>query len=212
MKQLLTLILTFVSLFSFGQELSIPNGYEILTEKIGDLDKDGINEKVVVYNTLDSTVSGTVREIQILKSSNGIWIEWKKSRSAVLKSEEGGTMGDPFEEVEIRDGILIISHSGGTSWRWGYTDKYRFQNNEFELIGHRNVFGKVCEYWVSLDFNISTGRIEYKKEFEDCDKEQKIYKTEHETFYKKGVEINLSSRNLKEIKIESPKYKYTLYL
>lgn len=185
---------------------------EIIAEKMGDLDKDGIPEKVIVYNTTDSTEYGTVREIHILKQKDNNWTVWQKSRNAILKSEEGGMMGDPFEGIEIKNGILIINHWGGSSWKWSRSDKYRFQNNQFQLIGHTSNYGKPCEYLMNCDFNISTGKVILKKEYENCDQEQQIYKTESETFYKKGITLNLENRNLKEIKIISPKYREEIYL
>jgi len=184
----------------------------MIEEKMGDLDGDGISERVIVYDTNDTTEDGIVRELQVLKKSNETWTIWKKSRNAVLKSQEGGMMGDPFEGIEIEKGILIVSLSGGSSWKWSYKDKYRFQNGNLELIGYSNFFGKACEYWEDIDFNLSTGKIIYKKEFEDCDKGQEIYKTEKEIFYKKGISIDLSNRNSKKLKIISPKYKHELYL
>ena len=40
-----------------------------------------------------------------------------------------------------------------------------------------------------------TGKIIYEKEYEDCDQgEQKINKKEIETFYKKGIKIDLTNR------------------
>jgi hypothetical protein len=121
-------------------------------------------------------------------------------------------MGDPFEEIKIENGILLISFSGGSSWKWAYVDKYRFQNNEFELIGYSSISGKICEYWVDFDFNISNGKIVYKKDYEDCDKDSTIYKSEKEEFWQKGLKLNLANRYRKPIKIISPKNKYELYL
>ena len=195
-----------------GQDSLVPPGYKMIEEKMGDLDGDGISERVIVYDTNDTTEDGLIRELQVLKKSNEKWMIWKKSRNAVLKSQEGGMMGDPFEGIEIEKGILIVSLSGGSSWKWSYKDKYRFQNGNLELIGYSNFFGKACEYWEDIDFNLSTGKIIYKKEFEDCDKGQEIYKTEKETFYRKGISIDLSNRNSKKLKIISPKYKHELYL
>lgn len=207
MKQKLIIILIFTGLFSFGQELPVPNGYEIIRETTGDLDKDGINEKVVIYNTADSTVWGIVREIQILKLSKGTWTEWKKSRNALMNGEDSEPY-DLLSIVKIENGILVIGHEGGHIGKWHYTDKYRFQNNQFELIGHTSYFAQICEFITDLDFNISTGKIKYKNEFVDC--ELKIYKTENETFYKKNVKINLNNRNSKQVEIISPKYKHDL--
>lgn len=54
-------------------------------------------------------------------------------------------MGDPFEKMTIDNGILIIDHFGG-GWKWKIIDKYRFQENEFILIGYTNIDGRPCEY------------------------------------------------------------------
>jgi len=63
------------------------------------------------------------------------------------------------------------------------------------------------------DFNLSTGKIIFKKEYEKCeDGKQEIYKKENEMFFEKGVIINLENRNEKEIKIVTPKYNRKIYL
>ncbi len=208
---LITLILTNILCFSQGSVH--PEGFTILEQKTGDLDKDGIDEKVIIYNTPDSTDFGIHREIQILKLVEGKWTVWKKSRSAVLKSGEGGMMGDPYSGIDIIKGILLIHHNGGSSWKWGYVDKYRFQNNEFQLIGHTSSFGKPCEYWGTFDFNLSIGKIIYKKEYENCENaDQDISKTEKETFYRKDIKLNLTNRHNNDIKVVSPVNGFEMYL
>lgn len=47
--------------------LPVLEGYEKLGEATGDLDNDGVDEKVVVYNTPRETDMGTEREIHIYK-------------------------------------------------------------------------------------------------------------------------------------------------
>ena len=212
MKSILVAIFALFYNQSFGQNISTPKGYESLAEKKGDLNNDGIDEKVIVYNTADTTEDGIVRELRIFKLIKGDWELWKKSRNAIKKSQEGGMMGDPFESIDIAKGLLIILFSGGSSWKWNYTDKYRFQNGEFQLIGYSGIYGKLCEYWVDVDFNLITGKVIYKKEFEDCDKNQQVYKRQNEVFIKKGISLNIGNRNSKELKIISPKYKHEFYL
>ena len=213
MKIVILKIILLLNLITFGQENSEKNKFEIIAEKIGDLDKDGIDEKVIVYETNESTEYGNVREIRILKKVGGKWKDWKKSKSAILKSEEGGIMGDPFEGIEIKSGILNINFFGGSSWKWSYTDKYRFQNNNFELIGYTEVSFRNCEIWETNDFNLSTGKIVSKKEYEKCgENDKEIYKKENETFYKKGIKITLQNRLEKEIKIITPKYGREIYI
>lgn len=197
------------STFCFAQKEFQPKGSEIIETVDGDLDGDNIPEKVIIYNTKDTTDYGNIRELQILKKNNGKWTILEKSRNAVLSSNAGGMMGDPYQSTEIKKGILEITQAGGSSWKWGYTDKYRFQNGHFELIGYSSSSGKPEEYWTDVDFNLSTGQLKFEKEVENT---QEYGKSKNETFIKKGLKINLQNRNLEEQrKITLPKTKETVY-
>ena len=200
--------------FVNGQEIPIPDNYSIVDSTLGDLDKDSIKELVVAYNTEpENEIDGVTRELIIYKYKNNIWTEWKKSSQALYGSRDGGMMGDPFGEIEIKKGILLISQNGGSSWKWGFTDKYRFQDGEFYLIGYSSVAGKLCEYWKNVDFNLSTGKMIIKKEYEQCEtEEQEIYKKENEILFEKGLKITMQNRQKRKIKIITPKYGHEIYI
>lgn len=123
-------------------------------------------------------------------------------------------MGDPYAGIEMNNGILIIYEEGGSSWKWSRTDKYRYQDGEFYLIGYTENYGKLCEYWMNIDFNLLTGQIIVKKEYETCEEpgQQEIYKNRNETFVKKGIKITLQNRKKEEVRIISPKYKHEIYI
>lgn len=210
MKTVFCLTLMLLSTFSFAQKEFQPEGSTIMETVDGDLDGDQIPEKVIVYNTKDTAEYGNIREIQILKKNNGKWAILEKSRNAVLKSGDGGMMGDPYQQTEIRKGILMITQAGGSSWKWGYTDKYRFQNGRFELIGYSSSGGKPEEYWTDIDFNLSTGQLTFEKEVENT---KEYGKSQKETLIKKGLKINLQNRNQeKRREILLPKTKEKVYL
>lgn len=210
---LLSILLVFC-VTVYGQKTPLPKNYSILDTVTGDLDKDGIKELVVAYNTApEEKFESIPREVIVYQLKNGKWTEWKKSRQALYGSQDGGMMGDPFEEIAIKNGLLLISQSGGSSWKWNHTDKYRYQNGEFYLIGYSSNSGKLCEYWMDVDFNLSTGKMVVKKEYERCETdEQEIYKRENETLLEKGLNITLQTRNEREIKIVTPKYKHEVYI
>ena len=202
---------------TFSQTIPIPINYSIVDTASGDLDKDGIPELVVAYNTKKPKEDNesVPRELIIYKKQDGQWTVWKKSLQALYKSKDGGMMGDPFGEIVIKNNILLISHNGGSSWKWGHTDIYRYQDGAFYLIGYNSNAGKLCEYWLNVDFNLSTGKMEVKKEYEECENDdapQKVYKRENETFFHKGLKITLEKRAEKEIKIVTPKYKHEIYV
>ena len=199
---------------SYGQELLIPDNYTIVDSVSGDLDKDSIAELAVVYNVgPENEIDGVPRELIIYKLKNNKWAEWKKSDQALYGSKDGGMMGDPFGKIEIKNGSILISQNGGSSWKWGFTDKYRFQDGAFYLIGYSSIAGKLCEYWKEVDFNLSTGKMIIKKQYEECKtEEQEIYKRENETFFEKGLKITMQNRQEREIKITTPKYGHEIYI
>lgn len=210
MKSILCFLTVTLNVLCFAQKEFQPQGATVIETVDGDLDGDHIPEKVIVYNTKDTTDFGNFREIQILKRVNQKWTILEKSRNAILKSKDGGMMGVPYQSTEIKNGILMITQAGGSSWKWGYTDKYRFQNGHFELIGYSSDSGKPEEYWIDVDFNLSTGQLIFEKEVENT---EEYGNSKREVFIKKGMKINLQNRNQeKRREILLPKIKEKVYL
>ncbi|SMP29972.1 hypothetical protein [Chryseobacterium profundimaris] len=210
MKSILCFLTVTLNLLCFAQKEFQPQGATVIETVDGDLDGDHIPEKVIIYNTKDTADYGNIQEIQILKKANEKWRVLEKSRNAILKSSEGGMMGDPYQSTEIKNGILMITQAGGSSWKWGYTDKYRFQNGHFELIGYSSSSGKPEEYWIDIDFNLSTGKLIFEKEVENT---EEYGNSKSEIFLKKGLKIHLQNRNQeKQREILLPKTKEKVYL
>jgi len=206
---LCTLTLIF-SISCFAQKEFQPKGSTVNEIIDGDLDGDSVSEKVIVYDIKNSGDFGDIREIQILKKINNQWTILEKSRNAILRSKDGGMMGDPYMNTTIEKGILIITHYGGSSWKWDVTDRYRFQNRHFELIGYSGTSGREGDYLVNVDFNLSTGQLNYEKEVQNV---SEYGKSKKETFIKKGMKINLQNRNQeKQREIILPKTKEKVYL
>lgn len=167
--------------------IPIPNGFDFLQKTTGDLDKDGIDEKVVVYDTGVEGDAGTKREIRIFKKEGDTWKIWHTSEGAVMPSQAGGMMGDPFDAIEIKKGCIFITNLGGSRDKWSYTHQFRYQNATWELIGVNVMYGAPCDYWVDFDYNLSTGKIDYKKTLESCESEDEslVTTTSKESFKNK---------------------------
>lgn len=153
--------------------VAVPAGMKKLGEATGDLDKDGKPEAVAVFDTgkeNDEHGIGTSRELHIFQLKDGKWALWDKYIGAVMSSETGGVMGDPFQSVEIQNGTIVLKHMGGSRFKWDYTHRFRRQDEDWKLIGTTYVTGTDCEYWETFDYNLSTGSIHYELETEDCSK------------------------------------------
>lgn len=203
----------------YAQEIPIPVNYSIISSVRGNLDNDTTSELVVAYDTApvnDTSYESTPRMLIIYKLKNNTWIKWKESKQALLGSRDGGMMGDPFDNIVIENKILKISHFGGSSWKWNTTDIYRFQKNDFYLIGFTSYFGKHCEEWEDEDVNLSTGKIVVTHEEEKCDSTyapiDEPNKKVSETTYKKGIIITLEKRHERDIVVITPKGKHHIYI
>ncbi|MEF9477407.1 hypothetical protein OWR28_06420 [Chryseobacterium sp. 1B4] len=67
MRTIFLLLFVVCGTFCFAQEQLQTAGSTVIETADGDLDGDKIPEKVIVYNTKDTTDMGNIREIQILK-------------------------------------------------------------------------------------------------------------------------------------------------
>lgn len=164
MKKILVVFLLLMSVAFSIENVKAPKGYTDIVNTKGDLDKDKIDELVIVYNTNEEEDFGTIREIQIFKNKNNKWTLWHSSRGAILPSDHGGMMGDPFEGLEVKNGTLKIYHFGGSRWKWNYSHTYRFQKGDFYLIGATISYGANPEGFTTVDYNLSTGQIDYSAE------------------------------------------------
>ena len=208
----LLFILALIPTLCRAQTSAIVFDSNVIEEKVGDLDGDGMAERVILYNTSDSTEDGRIRELQVLKKSGRDWIVWKKSCNAVLPSKGGGRYGDPFEYMEIENGVLSIRQSGGSNWKWGQTDRYKLKNGELVLTSYSSLYGKTCEYWTNFYFEISRGKIFYKKEFEKCPLQTETAKKQCERFrYRLKKKITIENRYEEFIKVISPRHRQEIY-
>ena len=150
---------------------SIPSPATLINikEAKGDLDGDKEDELVAVYDTKREGDLGTEREIHIFKKKADKWNLLHKSIGAVLQSKGGGMMGDPFEELTIENGAIVIRHFGGSREKWNYTHRYRFQKDNWFLIGATLVFSSPCEASNTYDYNLSTGKVDVTDTIESCD-------------------------------------------
>ena len=141
-----------------------PRLWEVEITRTGDLDKDGDDDAVIVYRTPIGDDMGQQRTLGIFRNTNNGWELWEQNSSVVLSTQSGGVWGDGFEGIDIRRGTIVINHFGGSRDKWVYTSIFRFQNDDWFLIGSSNSSFAGGEYSISSDYNLSTGQINYTEE------------------------------------------------
>ncbi len=149
-------------------QVEIPDGYELLSEAVGDLDGDGIDEKAIAFNTSREGEMGFERELRIYSELDGLWSLWITAVGPVLSSESGGVMGDPFEKLEIRKGQLELFHFGGSADKWSYSHTFEHLDGNWELVNATLSFFRNCDYSETYTYDLANGTGYHSKHTESC--------------------------------------------
>ncbi len=149
-----------------------PKNWEITDTLSGDLNKDGIDDFVLVVGYKDSIkIDNGYRfpRILLVVFKIGDHYELKLRHNTLIECElttvesgyTGGWDGDTFENMEIVNGVLKLHFRWDvTGWETLIQYVVRYQSNGFYLIGATCTTGHHA-YESTADFNFSTGRYTY---------------------------------------------------
>lgn len=123
----------------------IPKGYVEFENYVGDLNKDGRDDYVLIIKETDTTNIVTNRfDKKVDRNRRGIIVLFKNDKGYRLadknyncfssENEDGGVYFPPELWIEIKNEKLYIHYGHGRYGYWTYT--FRFQNSNFELIGY----------------------------------------------------------------------------
>ena len=141
----------------------IPAGYKIFQKIKGDLNKDGLEDCIII-------IKGTKKENVITdeyhgkldRNRRGIIVLFKVNEDYVLatknydcfssENEDGGVYFPPDLDVSIEKGKLYVHYGHGRYGYWTYT--FRYQKADFELIGYDSSdnYGPVVNSETSINF------------------------------------------------------------
>ena len=128
----------------------LDKGWREVMRAEGDLDKDGIDDWALILEAPDGETTphnacreedawsqAPVRRLLIGFGGEGAAeAPVVDDATVVLRSDQGGVMGDPLAELRIERGALVIDYFGGSRFRWSETQRFRLQEGAFRLIGH----------------------------------------------------------------------------
>jgi hypothetical protein len=163
MQKLLFFILFFLFKSSSGQNFYypsintnghviadfVPSGWTIIDSTFGDLNNDNRNDAVIILQKKDSvfltnsdkdTVLTQPRILLILfRNSMDTNLYVKEQDDSFILLNDNPNREDPYQAIRIKNGILDISfqlfYSFGSWYITSSSYKFRFQNNQFCLIG-----------------------------------------------------------------------------
>lgn len=202
------------------KDFSVPKGYQKIAEAKGDLDKDGQDETVIIFNTDKKTNlddrDDFLRSFFILKDIDGKLKIWKENNTVLFSSGMGFYPEDNAPpEISIKNFSLSITQIFNTNSRHTQTYKhtFRFQNGDFYLIGSHDRFEDTCDFNYLNEINFSTGKVIKDEEHSSCDEERKVIpKDIHKEFiHPFKTLIKMNNFRIGENKFKIPGSKNQIY-
>ncbi|MFM7672062.1 MAG: hypothetical protein ACKO6Q_05645 [Bacteroidota bacterium] len=200
MKKLLFILLLFMVQSSFAQITKkknpldfIPKGYVLFEKITGDLNKDGINDCILIIKGTDKRqfvthefrglLDRNRRGVIILFNKNGYYEQAEKNYDCFRsENEEGGVYFPPDLIVSVKRGNLRFHYAHG---RYGYmTFIFKCLNGGFYLIGFEdsNNSGPIVVSQKSINF--LTKRIKERKNVNEnlLEEDSEVFKTTWKRF------------------------------
>lgn len=162
MKKLMIFLLLTFTIAIFGQVEKkqktsdfLPKDYVIFERINGDLNKDGIEDCVliikgtnkdnIVINRFDEEADRNRRGVIVLLNNNDHYeLVVKNYDCFSSENEDGGVYFPPELSVSIKNGKLYFHYAHGRYGYWKYT--FRFQNSDMELIGYDAAYRSRLEF------------------------------------------------------------------
>lgn len=162
MKRLLLILLLFTQTESHSQRAAVKFNFNYkVQEAIGDLNKDGLQDKVIVTQDTSHETEPYRLEIFFGTKEGAFKLYGTYDQIIIPRYPDGDgsyRTGEDFSEITISKGVLTINCD---LLRGYYEHKFRYQNGHFELIGFKEVSVDGNGNILSIDHNLSTGdRIE----------------------------------------------------
>lgn len=134
-----------------------PEGWTILEKAGGDLNNDGSDDVAIIFEsdeitdetrTYGDNNSAIIKETQkprilaifFRDIASGNYRLSIQNNDFILRAREGGKIGDPLNQISIKDQQLYLRFQGGAEWRWelGYT--FKFENKDWFLTSAINLY------------------------------------------------------------------------
>lgn len=203
MKQILTIVFILTFEFAFGQNFSyptinsqgkdvesfIPKDWTLLDSVQGDLNKDNCKDLVLVIQHKDSVQLDENSEltqprmllILFYNKAKNLYNLAEKSESFILPHDDS-YMTDPYVGMSISNkGVLTIEFEFfATMGSYGSSTssyKFRYQNNEFALIGADDYYvHRATGEFGERSFNFLTKKLKVTEGHIDSDKKKVVWR------------------------------------
>lgn len=168
MNKIIAFLFIFATSSLIAQKDNKKDNFVVQIKKAkGDLNKDKLDDLVVV--TQDTINEEAPYKLEVFFAQpNGAYkliVSTTKAIDPQYPQGKNGYYNGFFYGVSIEKGILIIRNE---LTRGNFEHKFRYQNNNLELIGYSEVYSDGQGTMGTIDFNLSTGiRVSTSERYDD---------------------------------------------
>lgn len=165
----------------------LPKGYFVFEEIKGDLNKDGVADRVLIIKGTDKSrvvkdeyrgkLDRNRRGIIVLFNRQGGYEQVVRNDTCFSsENEDGGIYFAPELSISIKDNKMFVEYAHGRYGYWTYT--FRYGNSDFELIGYdtSSSNGPVIDREISINFLTRT-RIDKVNVNEEAESGEEVFET-----------------------------------
>lgn len=150
MKKLICSLVLCSGLVQASQELPanvssfIPEGYSVLNFTQGNLNRDKIDDAILILKRSDENRDNYTEESPkrplciFVGQEDGNYTKVAENNNSVLGIFDGGVFGDPFSGVTIKNGYFSVEHYGGSSWRWTRIVTFKYNPEKQRWFLHKD--------------------------------------------------------------------------
>ncbi|MES2455874.1 MAG: hypothetical protein V4594_10050 [Bacteroidota bacterium] len=125
-----------------------PAQWKVIDSVKGDLNNDKVEDLALIFEFYAAVKENraygdnTTELITEIQKPRILAVYFKTGRNYqlvtqnnnfILRSEEGGAMGDPLRKMSIANNQLNLSFEGGGNWRWKLNYTFKHQNDDWQL-------------------------------------------------------------------------------
>jgi len=101
-----------------------------------DLNNDNTSDYVLILQKNNDKSDGSRTLFIIIRDRENSLKVVKQNNRIVFCEGCGGVMGDPFQELDVKRGQFLVTHYGGSAWRWSnlYVFAYSKKDNTWQLV------------------------------------------------------------------------------
>ncbi|WP_316812440.1 hypothetical protein [Pedobacter heparinus] len=133
----------------------VPQNWTVIDSISGDLNNDKVKDLALIlefyrpvkenraYGDNETEIITEVQKPRILaiyfrRSASGAYRIAAQNNNFILRSEEGGAMGDPLRPISIDSNKLSLAFEGGANWRWKLHYTFKYQDKDWQLTKANN--------------------------------------------------------------------------